>query len=98
MFKLAALSVAAIFVGNVFAFTGKGAGPRAALPIGLFPNGEHCCETVEVTYEDKSIEVTFTDLYLYCQATTNLSLSHEVFAELASLELGSIYPVFWRLL
>ncbi|KAJ7114077.1 hypothetical protein C8R44DRAFT_881625 [Mycena epipterygia] len=70
---------------------------RAALPIGMFPNGEHCCDSVEVAYQGASIEVTFTDLCLYCGSTTNLSLSHEAFAELASLELGSIYPVFWRL-
>ncbi|KAJ7777150.1 hypothetical protein B0H16DRAFT_1504481 [Mycena metata] len=111
--QLTALIAAAATFSHVSAYTGRaevdalGTTPcpvqcpltdyRAALPIDLFPNGEHCCDPVYVSYEGKNIKVTFTDLCLYCQGTTNLSLSHQAFAELAPLELGSIYPVVWNL-
>ncbi|KAF9560673.1 hypothetical protein CPC08DRAFT_818142 [Agrocybe pediades] len=69
---------------------------RVALPVDLFPNGEHCCETVHVSYQGNNIDVTFTDLFLAGQGSTNISLSDQAFALLAPLEVGQISPVVWN--
>ncbi|TFK37878.1 hypothetical protein BDQ12DRAFT_684778 [Crucibulum laeve] len=69
---------------------------RVALPVDLFPNGEHCCEKVQVTYQGTSLDVTFTDLFLAGQGSFNISLSNQAFAELAPLELDQISPVTWN--
>ncbi|KAF9458413.1 hypothetical protein BDZ94DRAFT_1270677 [Collybia nuda] len=68
---------------------------RVALPITLFPNGERCCERVHVQYQDRGIDVTFTDLCLSCANSFNISLSHQAFSQIADLKLGQIYPVDW---
>ncbi|KAF9475089.1 hypothetical protein BDN70DRAFT_936171 [Pholiota conissans] len=68
---------------------------RVALPSEMFPNGEHCCEKVQVTYKGISTDVTFTDLFMAAVHSQNISLSWEAFELLAPLEGGAIFPVFW---
>ncbi|KAF8066547.1 hypothetical protein FPV67DRAFT_1449728 [Lyophyllum atratum] len=68
---------------------------RVALPVDLFPNGEKCCRQVLVQYQDRNVEVTFTDLFLAGAHSFNISLSHQAFAELSPPEVGSISPVDW---
>ncbi|GLB40864.1 hypothetical protein LshimejAT787_0900790 [Lyophyllum shimeji] len=69
---------------------------RVALPVTLFPNGEKCCSQVLVQYQGKRVAVTFTDLFLAGANSFNISLSHQAFAELAPLEVGTISPVSWN--
>jgi len=69
---------------------------RVALPVTLFPNGERCCSQVLVQYQGKSVAVTFTDLFLAGANSFNISLSHQAFADLAPLEVGTISPVSWN--
>ncbi|KAG6910338.1 hypothetical protein DXG01_011406 [Tephrocybe rancida] len=68
---------------------------RVALPVTEFPNGENCCAEVIVQYQGVSVSATFTDLFLAGANTENISLSHQAFAKLAALELGTIEPVTW---
>ncbi|KAF9473255.1 hypothetical protein BDN70DRAFT_886025 [Pholiota conissans] len=69
---------------------------RVALPYNMFPNGEHCCEMVQVTYHGISTDVRFTDLFMGAVNSQNISLSYEAFELLAPLEGGAIFPVYWQ--
>ncbi|KAG6835040.1 hypothetical protein H0H93_005354 [Arthromyces matolae] len=68
---------------------------RVALPVTLFPSGENCCTKVLVRYGEKSVTVTFTDLFLAGANSYNVSLSDKAFNELSALEVGTIEPISW---
>ncbi|KAF8192107.1 hypothetical protein BJ912DRAFT_1058050 [Pholiota molesta] len=68
---------------------------RVALPSNIFPGGANCCQFVQATYQGTSVVVQFTDLYLAGAGSQNISLSHQAFAVLAPLEVGTIFPVDW---
>jgi hypothetical protein len=52
-------------------------------------------QSVDAVDQGTSVVVQFTDLYLAGAGSQNISLSHQAFAVLAPLEVGTIFPVDW---
>ncbi|KAG7089955.1 hypothetical protein E1B28_011580 [Marasmius oreades] len=58
----------------------------------------HCCDTVAIAYGGHNIQARITGVCPSCHGSDNITLSTEVFQQIADPALGQIYPVVWNVL